>query len=322
MDLPDINIEMNVPLSIRLPICARPEVEVVNYSPNIKHRLYTDGSKNPEGVGAAFAYICRKRNEYSQTWKLSSRCSNYQAELMAILKATTWAHSNQCKNRVTICTDSHSALEALQDMDNKTELVHQVWDMLNKYNHRLKITFCWVKAHAGHVSNELADKLAKEGSTQDTITTYNKMPKLSVKHQLRLHYRSIWQQRWLASGRGRGLFSFFPDVNQRLMNRHYTINHYTTAFTSGHGDFNSYLYNYGHATSSDCSTCGVTEDPSHILYDCTRMERIRLNLILTSAEEGLHWPVSCTTIVNNPNLFTIFQRMVYHYICCGWCCCS
>jgi ribonuclease HI len=44
-----------------------------------------------------------------------------------------------------------------------------------------KIDFSWIKAHAGHYGNELADQLAKEAASNNDITEcYKKIPKGEV----------------------------------------------------------------------------------------------------------------------------------------------
>ena len=42
--------------------------------------------------------------------------------------------------------------------------------------------YTWIKAHAGHDGNELADKLAKE-TTRDSELCYNKIRKSEIEHQ-------------------------------------------------------------------------------------------------------------------------------------------
>jgi ribonuclease HI len=46
------------------------------------------------------------------------------------------------------------------------------------------IEYTWIKAHAGHEQNKLADKLAKE-TTRDSEIRYSKFPGSKIEHQER-----------------------------------------------------------------------------------------------------------------------------------------
>jgi len=49
--------------------------------------VYTDGSKSPSGVGAGIAIFKNKHLMFQLRYKLAERCSNNQAEQLAIAKA-------------------------------------------------------------------------------------------------------------------------------------------------------------------------------------------------------------------------------------------
>ena len=55
--------------------------------------------------------------------------------------------------------------------------------------------YTWIKAHAGHEGKELADKLAKEATTDSEIC-YNKIPKTEIEHQEKEISIEKWQQLW------------------------------------------------------------------------------------------------------------------------------
>ena len=47
------------------------------------------------------------------------------------------------------------------------------------------VRFCWVKAHAGTLGNELADRLAKEAAKKpDVVICYNKISKRVVQSEI------------------------------------------------------------------------------------------------------------------------------------------
>jgi len=113
--------------------------------------------------------------------KLHNRCSNNQAEQTVIINALhaleTIKLSNNTPPTVKIFTDSKITLSALKNPKNRTHLIEEIrkkTTILEKED--WFIEFTWIKAHAGHNGNELADKLAKE-ATQNNEICYNKIPK-------------------------------------------------------------------------------------------------------------------------------------------------
>jgi ribonuclease HI len=51
-----------------------------------------------------------------------------------------------------------------------------------------KIELNWIKAHAGHHGNELADQIAKEAATSiDINKCYTRIPKSAVRRELKDH---------------------------------------------------------------------------------------------------------------------------------------
>jgi ribonuclease HI len=165
--------------------------------------------------------------------KLHDRCSNNQAEQMAIFEAlqvietikinnntprTIMIHADNritmeslknrtrmihtesritmksLKNRtIMIHTDSRITMESLKNRKNRNHLIEEIrkktialekekWDIENT----------WIKAHAGHYGNELADKLAKKAARNSDIC-YNKIPKSETEHQEREKSIEKWQ---------------------------------------------------------------------------------------------------------------------------------
>jgi ribonuclease HI len=97
--------------------------------------------------------------------KLHDRCSNNQAEQMAIVKAlqaiqTTKINKNIART-ITKHTDSRITLESLKNTKNRIHLVEEIrkkTTALEKENWNTDYTR--IKTHAGHHGNELTDELA------------------------------------------------------------------------------------------------------------------------------------------------------------------
>ena len=76
-----------------------------------------------------------------------------------------------------------------------------------------KITFCWVKAHAGIRGNELADSLAKRAAANKNIPeSYNKIPKSVVMKDLEEESVKKWLRKWPQTTKGSNTKEYFPDA--------------------------------------------------------------------------------------------------------------
>ena len=93
----------------------------------------------------------------------------FQAEVEAIGQAAEMAEElitmqGLSYDRLIIHVDSQAALMALDKLKVESLTVEKTIDRLNSLGRHIKIELKWVKAHNGLTGNELADKLAKEGS--------------------------------------------------------------------------------------------------------------------------------------------------------------
>ena len=100
-------------------------------------------------------------------FKLDNRCSNNQAEQLAITRALeaidTISTEESNPRTATVYTDSRLTIDSLRNPDNHAYLIEEIRRRIAKLQgSNWKIEFSWVKAHAGNYGNELADKLAKE----------------------------------------------------------------------------------------------------------------------------------------------------------------
>jgi ribonuclease HI len=115
-------------------------------------------------------------------YKLDNRCSNNQAEHLAILKALeavdTISPEESRARKATVYTESRLTIDSLRNPDNHAHLIEEIRRRVAKLqSSNWKIGFSWVKSHAGNYGNELADKLAKEAArSKHTEISFRRIP--------------------------------------------------------------------------------------------------------------------------------------------------
>jgi len=116
-------------------------------------------------------------------YKLAERCSNNQAEQLAIAKALEklkdlyQLQGNQ--RSLAIHTDSRISLDAVANPSNLQNLVERIREERSLENDNWIIHFTWVKTHDDNYGNELADHLAKKAACgSDVDIAYIKIPKV------------------------------------------------------------------------------------------------------------------------------------------------
>jgi ribonuclease HI len=138
---------------------------------------YTDGacSGNPGPGGWGVLMIARQGGEVVKTREMSggeALTTNNRMELMAAISALEALSRDTA---ITIVTDSAYVKNGV------TEWIHgwkrngwrtagkdpvknaELWQRLDAAQARHKVTWTWIKGHAGHAENEKADELARAG---------------------------------------------------------------------------------------------------------------------------------------------------------------
>ena len=255
-------------------------------------QAYTDGSKNDAGVGSGIAIFLDNSLLTCLKYRLNDRCSNNQAEQMAILKALDYIQYMKVGEKtVLVYTDSRITLQLLKNQKKHTKLIDQIRGKVTEMEQQeWKVDFSWIKAHAGHRGNELADHLAKEAARNKNIDeSYNRFPKSEVMGELNKQSVIQWQREWDSTTKGAITKSFFPKIVDRMK---LTINATPnfTAIVTGHGNIKSYLHKYKIIQSPMCPCDQGEQSVEHILYKCKHHEqdRDRLKAAVIRADG---WPV-------------------------------
>jgi ribonuclease HI len=163
-------------------------------------QIYTDGSKNEHGVESGVAIFVGKELTLQLKFKLDYRCSNNQAEQLAIAKALEVieaidiTENSPCK--IAVLTDSRITIGSLKNVNNHNcliEEIRKIIPILERTN--WTIVFSWVKAHVGIYGNELTDQLAKAAvQSRNTMLSFNRIPKSILYSEIEEEATQKWQK--------------------------------------------------------------------------------------------------------------------------------
>ena len=129
------------------------------------------GNPGPGGWGA----ILRFKGIERELKGGEAPTTNNRMELMAVIEGLN-ALTRPCV--VTVTTDSQYVQKGITEWlrgwkargwktaDNKPVKNEDLWRRLDEAQARHRVTWHWVKGHAGHAENERADALAREGLRQ------------------------------------------------------------------------------------------------------------------------------------------------------------
>lgn len=139
--------------------------------------LYTDGAcKGNPGIGG-WGCLLRYGSHEKELFGGEEYTTNNRMELMAVVQGLL-ALNRACQ--VVICTDSQYVKNGMEkwihnwkkngwQTANKQKVKNEdLWQQLDQLAQQHQIQWQWVRGHAGHTENELADKLANLGVAQQS----------------------------------------------------------------------------------------------------------------------------------------------------------
>ncbi|UYV71931.1 K02A2.6-like [Cordylochernes scorpioides] len=154
-----------------------PDRRQLSFGLNIKEIttpiIFTDGSKNEAGVGAAI--ILSSEDQHPVLLRFHQDCTAFQAELLAIRWAVRLVEEGYSRNEITITSDYRSALSAICTLGPvRSTLVAEIILALNT-NQNLNL--CWVPGHCGFEENEKADRAAKNAAVSFLEPSFSILPR-------------------------------------------------------------------------------------------------------------------------------------------------
>ena len=209
--------------------------------------------------------------------------SIFQAEAKAIeTAAMTLLNLNTINEKIHLYSNSKAVLKALKKKNIKNKYIHNCHQALNKLGRNNKIKITWIPGHAGHQGNEIADTLAKEGSTKEIgnnlytiphadpiqkIEKYSKRKIIKQYKETNEHTQTI-TERLLerAKGSTKKLKRIMGELNATEMG-------IMSRILSGHNNLNHHQNRIQLSYDKVCDYCGdkkVEETAEHILTKCPK----------------------------------------------------
>ncbi|XP_035222378.1 uncharacterized protein LOC118195229 [Stegodyphus dumicola] len=217
------------------------------HAPRNGNQIYTDGSKQENGVGSAFVHYENGNTVHDWQGQLRTHNSIFQAEVLGITAAVQ--HLIDCQiPRANIYTDSLSTLLALENHHHVSPLTQSLQHLLMQHPH-YHLNLVWVKAHANNEGNEAADTLAKDAISNPTAQPITvPAPCSYLKGLLREQGMHQWQREWTECETGRRTFTYLPKVSAGRLFAVAPL----TYFITGHGPFPSYYNRHGISNTDIC----------------------------------------------------------------------
>lgn len=127
------------------------------------------------------------------------------------------------------------------------------------------------------------------------------------KSALRERTLVAWQVRWDVSSKGRNTYAVFPEVRERLRCKWLPVNHFTSQFLTGHGNFRWRLHSLALAESPLCVVCGLDDTSAHVLTECLKTEDLRVAYSGEITCAGGN-PNDLVSVLSDPALSRIWAR--------------
>ena len=143
------------------------------------------------------------------------------AEAVALIRATDHLLENEefHLKKINLWSDSQSVIHSLASVVCTNPLIAELMDNIIQLNEKAEISINWIKAHAGHMGNEMADMLAKKGADAPPITPSPAVwnPMSTLKKMSTKYIEDKWNKRWPTWKDGRHSKEMLPKLEITLL---------------------------------------------------------------------------------------------------------
>lgn len=256
--------------------------------------IYTDGSKMDCGTGAG---VYSADLELAESIKLSSENTVFQAEIVGILNAARYIKERGiCNKNISIYSDSQAAIKALSRSAFRSRIVWDCVNSLREIGNTNNVKIVWVPGHEGHIGNENADQLARDGSALPLSENSNlcKIPLTSVKNCIDAVTDRDHAVRWTSLSDCRISKSFWPIPDKSRSHKLLEMSRWSvqriTAIITGHNLLRKHAKRLGLCSDDTCRFCeefDSSEDSIHIVSECRALERRRATFLIKKEDKSL-----------------------------------
>jgi len=232
--------------------------------------IYTDGSKDLDGVVAAAVCHTQKR-----TCRLLSQASVFSAEAKAISLALEIVETSRHKH-FYIFSDSMSCLQAIhyQRLENPAilQILENCHILLSSQKY---VQFCWIPSHVGIKGNEVADAAAKN-AIHLPIAHNTQLPYTDLKQDINTYFYNVWQELWNITPFNK-LQAVKPNLGVTKL--HQVVNRRDQVVLHRARIGHTYLthsYLLKRENNPDCQSCQCLLTVQHILIDCPKFKTVRI----------------------------------------------
>ena len=235
---------------------------------------FTDGSKSDIGTGAGYS-IMGATTTVQESAYLGELTTVYQAEIAAITNACITLLDQEVENkRINFHIDNQSAIKSLGEYitRNKTTLeCKQLLNKLAKVGNKIKLN--WVPGHEGHMGNEVADRLAKDGAGRPTHHPGPWVPvsKCLIKEQINKWCDVLCEETWRNRPHCRQSKLVLPTTEHRwknVENRTKKDIRIVTQIVTGHANLKYHRYLMKLEDNPRCDCGEEKETSTHVIAEC------------------------------------------------------
>ena len=184
---------------------------------------------------------------------------------------------------VKFYVDSQAAISAIGNPRVKSHAVAEAIDNLNALAETTKsVTLVWIPAHKGHVGNERADDMAKEGTKElnpERLLGIRK-PQATLKARIKDSVYAEWKKEWNTMKTANHARSFYAGPNPGKAKFVYKLARLELGrlvrIVTGHNNLRFFQTKLGLTKTPICRFCGEgNETITHIMVHCPRFMTLR-----------------------------------------------